>query len=40
MYGPHHCNEYIKGVDGFIDFAEKDMLENVRGNHCCPCKHC
>jgi hypothetical protein len=23
MYGPHLCNEYIKGVDAFIDFAKK-----------------
>jgi hypothetical protein len=40
MYGPRHCNEYIKGVDAFIDFAKKDMLDNIRGNLCCPCKHC
>jgi hypothetical protein len=40
MYGPRLCNEYIKGVDAFIDFAKKDMLDNVRGNLCCPCKHC
>jgi hypothetical protein len=19
---------------------KKDMLDNIRGNHCCPCKHC
>jgi hypothetical protein len=25
MYGPHLCNEYIKGVDAFIDFVKKDM---------------
>jgi hypothetical protein len=40
MYGPCRCNEYIKGVDAFIDFAKKDMLDNVRGNLCCPYKHC
>jgi hypothetical protein len=40
MYGPRICNEYIKGVDAFIDFAKKDMLDNIRGNICCPCKHC
>jgi hypothetical protein len=33
------CNEYIKGLDVFIDFMKKDMLDNVRGNLCCPCKH-
>jgi hypothetical protein len=33
------CNEYIKGLDAFIDFAKKDMLDNVRVNLCCPCKH-
>jgi hypothetical protein len=40
MYGPHLCNEYIKGVDAFIDFVKKDMLDNVRGNLYCPCKYC
>jgi hypothetical protein len=40
MYRPRLCNEYIKGLDAFIDFANKDMLDNVRGNLCCPCKHC
>jgi hypothetical protein len=40
MYGSHLCNEYIKGVDAFIDFTKKDMLHNIRGNICCPCKHC
>jgi hypothetical protein len=40
MYGSHLCNEYIKGVDAFIDFMKKDMLDNIRGNICCPCKHC
>jgi hypothetical protein len=40
MYGPCLCNEYIKGVDTFIDFVNKDMLDNIRGNLCCPCKHC
>jgi hypothetical protein len=40
MYGPCLCNEYIKGVDAFIDFVKKDMLDNIRGNICCPCKHC
>jgi hypothetical protein len=39
MYGPHLCNEYIKGLDAFIDFTKKDMLDNVRGNLSCPCKH-
>jgi hypothetical protein len=39
MYGLRLCNEYIKGVDAFIDFTKKDMLNNIRGNFCCPCKH-
>jgi hypothetical protein len=40
MYGPCLCNEYIKGLDAFIDFAKRDMLDNIRGNLCCPCKYC
>jgi hypothetical protein len=40
MYEPRLCNEYIKGLDAFIDFMKKYMLDNVRGNLCCPCKHC
>jgi hypothetical protein len=40
MYGPRLCNENIKGLDAFIDFMKKDMLDNIRGNICCPCKHC
>jgi hypothetical protein len=40
MYGQHLCNEYIKGVDAFIDFMKKDMLDNIRENICCPYKHC
>jgi hypothetical protein len=40
MYGLHLCNEYIKGLGAFIDFVKKDMLDNVRGNLCCPYKHC
>jgi hypothetical protein len=40
MYVPRLCNEYIKGLDAFIDFTKKDTLDNVRGNLCCPCKHC
>jgi hypothetical protein len=40
MYGSHICNEYIKELDAFIDFMKKDMLNNVRGNRCCHCKHC
>jgi hypothetical protein len=30
MYGSCLCNEYIKGLDAFIDFVKKDMLDNVR----------
>jgi hypothetical protein len=40
IYGLRLCNECIKGLDAFIHFAKKDMLDNVRGNLCCPCKHC
>jgi hypothetical protein len=25
MYGPRLCNEYIKGVDAFIDFAKATL---------------
>jgi hypothetical protein len=39
MYGLRLCNEYNKGVDAFIDFAKKDMLDNIRENICCACKH-
>jgi hypothetical protein len=39
-YGTRLSNEYIKGLDTFIDFTKEDMLDNVRGNLCCPCKHC
>jgi hypothetical protein len=40
LYGLHLCNEYIKGVNAFINFAKKGMLDNIRGNICCPSKHC
>jgi hypothetical protein len=40
MYGPRLCNEYVKGIDAFIDFTKKDMLDNIRGNICFPCKYC
>jgi hypothetical protein len=40
MCGSHFCNEYIKGLDAFIDFTKKDMLGSIRGNLCCPCKYC
>jgi hypothetical protein len=40
MYGLCICNEYIKGLDTFINFIKKDMLDNVKENLCCPCKHC
>jgi hypothetical protein len=39
MYGSCLYKEYIKGLDAFIDFVKKDMLNNVRGNICFPCKH-
>jgi hypothetical protein len=40
MYGLRLCNEYINGVDAFINFVKKDMSDNIRGNICCPYKHC
>jgi hypothetical protein len=40
MYGLRLCNEYIKGVDAFINFVKKDILDNIRGNINCSCKHC
>jgi hypothetical protein len=39
MYGSHFSNEYINGLDAFIDFAKKDMVDNGRGFIYCPCKH-
>jgi hypothetical protein len=40
IYGPRLSNEYINGLDAFIDFVKKDMVDNGRGFICCPCKHC
>jgi hypothetical protein len=40
MYGPLLFNEYMKELDASIDFVKKDILDNVRGNLYCPCKHC
>jgi hypothetical protein len=40
MYSPRPYNEYVKELDAFIDFMKKDILDNIRGNLCCPCKHC
>jgi hypothetical protein len=40
MYGSWFCNEYMKGLDAFVNFIEKHMLDNVGGNLCYPCKHC
>jgi hypothetical protein len=39
MYESRLCNEYMKGLDTFVDFTKKDILDNVRGNLCCLCKH-
>jgi hypothetical protein len=39
MYELRFYNKYIKGLDAFIDFTKKYMLENIRGNLYCPCKH-
>jgi hypothetical protein len=40
MYGLRLYNEYIKGLNAFVDFMKKYMLDNVRGNLCCPYKYC
>jgi hypothetical protein len=40
MYDSHFYNEYINVLDAFINFVKKDMLDNIRGYLCCPCKHC
>jgi hypothetical protein len=37
---PCLCNKYIKWLDAFIDFTKKDMVDKVRRNLCCHCKHC
>jgi hypothetical protein len=39
MYELRFYNKYIKGLDAFIDFTKKYVLENIRGNLYCPCKH-
>jgi hypothetical protein len=40
MYELRLCNEYIKGLDAFINFTKKDMLDSIRENLYCPCKYC
>jgi hypothetical protein len=40
MYEPCPCTEYIKGLDIFIDFAKKEILDNVRENLYCPYRYC
>jgi len=40
MSGTCLCNEYMKGVEAFIDFAKKSMMDNARYYICCPCKYC
>jgi hypothetical protein len=40
MYESCLCNEYMKGLYAFVDFVKKDMLDNIRGNLYCSCKHC
>jgi hypothetical protein len=40
MYGLCPCNKYIKGLDAFINFVKKGMLNIVRVNLCCPYKYC
>jgi hypothetical protein len=37
---PRLYSEYIKWLDALINFVKKYMLDNVRGNFYCPCKHC
>jgi hypothetical protein len=39
MYRSRLCNEYIKGLDVFINFTKRDILDNVRGNLCRPYKY-
>jgi hypothetical protein len=36
MYVPRLCNAYINELEGFIDFAKKDMLDNIKWNLFCP----
>jgi hypothetical protein len=40
MYGSRLCNEYMKGLDAFVNFMKKDILDNIRGSIYCPCKYC
>jgi hypothetical protein len=39
MYVSRLSNEYINGLDAFIDFTKKDMVDNGRCFICYPCKH-
>jgi hypothetical protein len=39
MYESRLCNEYIKGLDAFIDFLKKDMSDNIKQNLYCPYKY-
>jgi hypothetical protein len=39
MYGSRLFNEYINGLDAFINFVKKDMVDNDRGFICCPYKY-
>jgi hypothetical protein len=39
MYGSRLFNEYINELDAFINFVNKDMVDNDRGFICCPCKY-
>jgi hypothetical protein len=39
LYGPRLSNEYINGLDAFIDFVKKDKVDNGRCFICCLCKH-
>ena len=40
MDGTRLCNEYMKGVEAFIDFAKKSMTDNARDYICYSCNHC
>jgi hypothetical protein len=40
IYGPPLSNEYINGLDAFINLVKKDMVDNNICFICCPCKHC
>jgi hypothetical protein len=40
MYESLLYNEYIKGLDAFVNFMKKHMFDNVRRNLFCLYKYC